>query len=74
MASMGECSRSSHIIPDNCFGAKINLEKCIECFQNIENKVVVAEKLQRLIGKLNAYKNKNTREIEVTEEFTSSIM
>ena len=32
------------------------------------------KKLQILIGKLNAYKNKNTREIEVPEEFTSSIM
>ena len=46
----------------------------MEFFQNIENKVEVVEKLQRLIGKLNAYKNKNTGEIEVPEEFTSSIM
>ena len=47
-------------------------KNALNAFQNIED--IVAEKLQILIGKLNAYKNKNTREIEVPEEFTSSIM
>ena len=49
-------------------------KNALNAFQNIEDKVEVAEKLQILIGKLNAYKNKNTRETEVPEEFTSSIM
>ena len=37
-------------------------KNALNAFQNIEDKVEVAEKLQILIGKLNAYKNKNTRE------------
>lgn len=46
----------------------------LNAVQNKQDQVEVAAKLKRLIGKLNAYKNKNTREIQVPEEFTSSIM